>query len=72
MQSADEELNNPLAIVDAIQAVTMELRETRRKLSRQITRILSLVDYRMLEARDFKELKNHIGHRRRGTLDQDR
>ena len=72
MQSADEELNNLLAIVDAIQAVTMEVRETRRKLSRQITRTMNLVDYRMLEARDFKELKKQIGHRRRGTLDQDR
>ena len=52
------------ATVDAIQAVTIEVREARRKLLRQIIRTMNLVNCRMLEAKDFKELKEQNVQRR--------
>ena len=48
-----------LAIVDAIQASTLEVREARSKLLRQIIRVMDLVDIRMMKAMDLREMKQN-------------
>ena len=69
-KSAAEASYNLLAIVDAIQAVTMELREARRKLSMQIIRTMNLVDSRMSEAKEFKKIKKQNIQRRLQAVKQ--
>ena len=56
-RAAEEELNKLLAIVDAIQVSSWEVREARSKLLRQIFKVMYLVDNRMIEAMDFREMK---------------
>ena len=58
------ELNILLAIVDAIQASSLEVREARSKLLRQIFKVMYLVDNRMIEAMDFREMKKQNAPRR--------
>ena len=63
-RAAEEELNKLLAIVDVIQASSWEVREARSKLLRQIFKVMYLVDNRMIEAMDFREMKKQNAPRR--------
>ena len=56
-------MNKLLPIVDAIQASSLEVREARSKLLRQIIREMDRVDSIMIEAMDLREMKKKNAQR---------